>query len=127
VIVTIAAVARLLRTMARAVADPATRGIVVLALSVLAGGTAFYVRVEGWSVVDALYFCVVTLTTIGFGDLVPTTGVSKLFTVAYSLTGIGIIAAFVTSLAVYARADDAAGPTRWGRRIEPPEDAPPDG
>jgi voltage-gated potassium channel len=126
VIVTIAAVARLLRTMARAVADPATRGIVVLALSVLAGGTAFYVRVEGWSVVDALYFCVVTLTTIGFGDLVPTTAFSRLFTVVYSLVGIGIIAAFVTSLALFARADGPVRPTRRGRGAEPPGDAPPE-
>jgi voltage-gated potassium channel len=127
VIVTIAAVVRLLRTMGRAIADPATRGIVVLALVVLAGGTAFYVRAEGWSVVDALYFCVVTLTTIGFGDLVPTTGFTRLFTVVYSLVGIGIIAAFVTSLALFARTDDPAGPTRRGRRAEPPGNAPPDG
>jgi voltage-gated potassium channel len=127
VIVTVAAVVRLLRTMARAIADPATRGIVVLALVVLAGGTLFYVQAEGWSVVDALYFCVVTLTTIGFGDLAPTTTTSRLFTVVYSLIGIGIIAAFVTSLALFARTDGQARPTRPGRRIEPPEDAPPDG
>jgi voltage-gated potassium channel len=124
-LVTLAAVARLLRTMARAIADPATRGIVVLAILVLAGGTVFYVRAEGWSVVDALYFCVVTLTTIGFGDLAPTTDAAKLFTVVYSLVGIGIIAAFVTSLALSVRADERVRPLRSRRPVDPPEHGPP--
>ena len=61
-------------------------------LLVLASGTTFYALVEGWSVVDALYFSVLTLTTVGFGDLVPTTVASKLFTVGYVLFGVGLLA-----------------------------------
>ena len=102
---TMFAVLRLLRAIGRALAEPATRGVVLLAALLLAGGTAFYARAEGWSVVDALYFSVVTLTTIGYGDLAPTSDATKLFTVVYSLAGIGVIAAFVTSLALVTRAD----------------------
>jgi voltage-gated potassium channel len=116
VIVTVTAVVRLLRALGRALRDPASRGIVLLAVLVLAGGTICYVRVEGWSVVDALYFSVITLTTIGFGDVVPTSDGAKLFTVVYSLVGIGIIAAFVTSLALFARDDAAVRPERLIRR-----------
>ena len=53
---------------------------------------------EGWSAIDALYFSVVALATVGFGDLVPTTVAGKLFTVAYILFGIGILAAFASEL-----------------------------
>jgi voltage-gated potassium channel Kch len=60
-------------------------------------GTVVYSALEGWSVVDSLYFSVVALATVGFGDLVPTTDVGKLFTVGYIITGIGILAAFARS------------------------------
>jgi voltage-gated potassium channel len=105
VIATFVATMRLLRAIGRALGDPAARGIVVLALGTLSLGTVFYVNAEGWRWLDALYFSVVTLTTIGYGDLVPVTDGGKVFTIVYSLVGIGIIAAFVTSLAVSVRDD----------------------
>jgi voltage-gated potassium channel len=55
--------------------------------------------VEKWSVVDALYFSVTTLTTVGLGDLAPTTTLGKLFTIVYIFVGIGLIAGFITTLA----------------------------
>jgi voltage-gated potassium channel len=105
VIATFVATIRLLRAIGRALGDPATRGVVILALGTLLIGTIYYASAEGWRLLDALYFSVVTLTTIGYGDLAPTTDGAKVFTIVYSLVGIGIIAAFVTSLAVNVRAD----------------------
>lgn len=32
---------------------------------------AIFERIESWTYGDALYYCVVTLTTVGFGDFVP--------------------------------------------------------
>lgn len=107
-IATVVATLRLLKALLRAIADPATRGLVLLAVLTLVSGTIFYSSVEGWGVLDALYFSVVTLTTIGYGDLVVTTDAAKVFTIVYSLVGIGVIAAFVTSLALFAREDFAA-------------------
>ena len=54
-------------------------------------GTIVYSVVEDWSWVDSLYFSVVAITTVGFGDLTPSTDGSKLFTVFYVLSGISII------------------------------------
>ena len=79
-------------------AAPEGRVLVVSAAGTLALGTVAYSVLEGWSLVDSLYFSVVTLATVGFGDLHPTTDVAKLFTVGYILLGLGILAAFVSEL-----------------------------
>jgi hypothetical protein len=84
-----------LRTMAR---DPEGKVLLVSAVSMVAAGTVVYSALEGWTLVDSLYFSVVTLATVGFGDLTPTTDIAKLFTVGYIIIGIGILAAFASEL-----------------------------
>ena len=61
---------------------------ILLALtSTLIGIAAlFYCLVEGWSLVDAIYFSVMTIAAVGFGDLAPQTTLGKLFTVACCAT-----------------------------------------
>ncbi|MEZ4580395.1 MAG: potassium channel family protein [Caldilineaceae bacterium] len=49
----------------------------------LAIGSTFYHVDEGWSWLDSLYFCVITLATVGYGDLAPTTPEAKVFTIIY--------------------------------------------
>src|SRR5918995_1358378 len=71
----------------------------LLAAVAIVSGTAFYSLVEGLRFVDALYFSVVTLTTVGYGDFAPETDVGKLFTAVYVLVGIGILLTFITTLA----------------------------
>lgn len=53
-------------------------------------GTLFYSFQEGWSYLDSFYFSVVTLATVGYGDLHPTTPASKLFTIAFIFIGVGL-------------------------------------
>ena len=67
------------------------------AVVLIGGGTIAYHLLEKWSWVDSLYFSVVAVTTVGFGDLTPSTDVSKLFTVAYVLSGVAIIATFLAA------------------------------
>jgi voltage-gated potassium channel len=71
----------------------------LLTVIAIVSGTAFYSLVEGLRFVDALYFSVVTLTTVGYGDFAPETDAGKLFTAVYVLIGIGILLTFVTTLA----------------------------
>jgi voltage-gated potassium channel len=97
-----------IRALAAMSRDPEERGPVLLVASLLAVGTAFYVLVEGWGVVDAVYFCAMSLATVGYGDVVPETDVGKLFTVVYVLAGIGILVAFFTALTAKTLALQAA-------------------
>jgi potassium channel subfamily K protein 9 len=41
-----------------------------LAILVITGGAALFTHYEGWSYFNSIYYCVITLTTIGFGDFV---------------------------------------------------------
>lgn len=91
--------ARLGRAIFRCWGEPAFRGTLILAGVTALSGTLFYRNVEGWSWVDAAYFSVITLTTVGYGDLHPLTDSGKIFTMAYSLLGIGVFVALVTQIA----------------------------
>ena len=68
-------------------------GLVIFALL---SGTIFYHIVEKFSWLNAYYFCVVTLATVGYGDLTPHTAAGKIFTTFYILTGVGLFTIFVS-------------------------------
>lgn len=76
--------------------DDAFRATLVLLVGLLLAGTLVYPVLEGWSLVDALYFSVVTLATVGYGDIHPVTDMGKLFTVLYILTGVGVLVVFAS-------------------------------
>ena len=59
------------RALAAVWRNPETKALPVVAGALVLTGTLFYWRFEDWTVIEALYFCVVTLTTVGFGDLTP--------------------------------------------------------
>ena len=94
-LVTLLAAGGILR---RAAFDPMTRGLAVVVAVVLMVGTIFYMAVEEWSFLDSLYFTVVTLTTVGFGDLTPETNLGKVFTIVYIFTGVGLLMGFATTI-----------------------------
>jgi hypothetical protein len=65
-----------------------------VALSALVGmiaiGTVVYHNLEGWSWADSFYFSVCSITTVGYGDLAPTTEGARLFTAFYVLVGVAV-------------------------------------
>ncbi len=64
--------------------DGEFRFLFVFIILLLLGASAFYSKVEQWSLIDALYFSVMTMATVGYGDLTPTTDISKIFTIVYT-------------------------------------------
>ena len=91
--------ARFFRALARAWTDPLFRSTLALTVVLLVSGTAFYANVERLTPLDALYLSVMTLTTVGYGDLHPVTPAAKVFTMVYVFLGIGALVAFMTRLA----------------------------
>ena len=53
-------------------------------------GTLSYHALEGWGYIDSFYFTGITMTTIGYGDMHPTTPLSKIFTVFFAFGGVGV-------------------------------------
>jgi voltage-gated potassium channel len=88
-----------LRALRRAVQDPTFQLLALLTSILLALGTVFYHAIEGWSWLDSLYFCVITLATVGYGDFSPATAAGKLFTMIYVFMGIGLMVAVFSRLA----------------------------
>lgn len=88
---------RLLRFIQKKYRQRPLRGMSLAAAIAIGSGTVFYHYVEALNWIDALYFSVVTLTTVGYGDFSPQTNLGKLFTVFYILNGIGIMFGFINA------------------------------
>jgi hypothetical protein len=73
--------------------DHDSRPVLIWALSTLLAGTFVYHWLEDWNYLDALYFCVISLATIGYGDFTPTTQIGRAFTIIYVINGIVILLA----------------------------------
>lgn len=80
--------------------DKDSRPTFLWVISLLALGTIVYHMLEGWSYLDSLYFCVISLATVGYGDLTPTTPLAKIFTMIYVINGIGILLALFDRIRV---------------------------
>src|SRR6056297_364025 len=80
------------------------KALTLLAMLVLiiAGGTVFFHHVEGWSWLDSYFFTVVTLSTVGYGELVPATAMGKIGTTVFILVGLGIFAVAIQQFGAFA-------------------------
>ena len=75
--------------------------LVTSLLAILLGGTAFFRHVEGWSWLDSWFFTVVTLSTVGYGNLVPVTAIGKIGTTVLIFVGLGVFALTIQQLTAY--------------------------
>ena len=92
-------IVKLLGSICRAAGDEEFRAMAVMTIVLLLVGALFYSYAEEWNLLDSLYFCVMTMTTIGYGDLAPTIPLSKLFTIVYAFISIGIFVSLAAKLA----------------------------
>ncbi|XP_017021400.1 two pore potassium channel protein sup-9 [Drosophila kikkawai] len=80
--------------------------VTTLSSLTIAGGAAAFSRFEGWSYFDSVYYCFITLTTIGFGDMVALQRDNALnrkpeyvmFALIFILFGLAIVAASLNLL-----------------------------
>ncbi len=86
---------RLLKIIIKGIKNDAEfRMLLFFIVILLISSTFFYTAIEHWSILDALYFSVMTMSTVGYGDLTPTTDTSKIFTIIYTFLSIGSFVSF---------------------------------
>ncbi len=66
---------------------------------VLAIGTLGYATIEGWEVFDALYMTVITLSTVGYGEIHSLSEPGRWFTIFLIFVGVGVVMVVLTSAA----------------------------
>jgi voltage-gated potassium channel len=68
---------------------------------VILSGTVFFHLVEGWSLLDSYFFTVVTISTVGYGELVPQTALGRVGTTFLIFGGLGVFAVAIRQFANY--------------------------
>ena len=94
-----AAMTGLLRELFGLLKEPKYRAGVIWLLLLQLIAVVFYRIEEGWSWLDSLYFSVITMSTVGYGDFSPTTPLSKIFTMVFIFLSISVFVSFVSMLA----------------------------
>jgi voltage-gated potassium channel len=73
--------------------------ILFITIMLFVTGTAGYFFIEGWSLLDSFYMTVITLTTVGFGEIWPLSPNGRLFTIFLIIGGVSIVAYSLTTTA----------------------------
>ena len=71
----------------------------ILFVSIIIFGTLGYVLLEDYNYFDALYMVIISITTVGFGEIKPLSQIGRLFTAVLILVGIGSLGFIGTSIA----------------------------
>ncbi|MEM7114103.1 MAG: NAD-binding protein [Chloroflexota bacterium] len=66
-------------------------------LLLIAVGTIVYTLLEGWTLFDSLYATIITITTVGYGDLSPQTQSGRIFAIFFTLVAIGLAGYAISS------------------------------
>jgi voltage-gated potassium channel len=92
--------------------------VVVLGFSaLLVVGTAGYAWLEGWHWADALYMTVITLSTVGYGEVRPLSVEGRAFSMVMILLGVGGFAYSFSLVADYIVAGELGGALRRQRML----------
>ncbi len=68
-----------------------TSGVILILILFIYGviGSHF---IMGYNLIDSIYYSIITMATVGYGDLAPTTGLQKLFATSLAIGGVATLA-----------------------------------
>jgi hypothetical protein len=72
--------------------------LLAVLLVIMVVGTAGFVIIEQKSVIEAAYFIIVTVATVGYGDIHPATQPGRIFTIILIVTGVGTFLGVIANL-----------------------------
>ncbi len=88
-----------MRALVKAMAKSGIAILLVPILGLLVVGTLAYRWLEGWTLLEALYATVITITTVGYGDFTPQTVGGRIFAIFFTITAIGLAGYSISALA----------------------------
>jgi voltage-gated potassium channel len=94
---------------------------IIGALAVIGFGTAGYALIEGWSPFDALFMTIITVTTVGYGELHPLSPAGRAFTCVLIVLGVSYLAyvfATITRIVVGGHIREILGRRKLEKRIK---------
>ena len=62
----------------------------------IGGGTVLFHSLEDWTWIQSFYFTIVTITTVGYGDIAPSNDETRLVASIFILFGVGIGAGIIS-------------------------------
>ena len=68
-----------------------TNGLILILILFLYGIIGSHI-IMGYNLIDSIYYSIITLATVGYGDLAPTTGLQKIFAISLALGGVATVA-----------------------------------
>ena len=83
-------------------------------------GTCGYVFIERWPVLDSLYMTVITLTTVGYGEIREISNAGRLFTIVLIITGVGFylyVVGYIIQFLVEGRIREVLGRRKLEQQI----------
>ena len=93
----------------------------VLTLLIIGFGTAGYMAIEGWEILDAFYMTVITMGTVGYNEVHEISKTGRLFTVLLIFFGVGFfvyLAGVVVQFMVEGRMRAILGRRRLDKKID---------
>ena len=99
-------------TAAALLGAPALRTWIAIVAAAVAIGTAGYVLLEGWSLLDALYMTVISVTTVGFKEVRELDASGRIWTMIMSGTGVVLVFGTVGLVTEYLITEATSGRSR---------------
>jgi len=75
--------------------------VILMMVLLIVTGTIVFSVLEGWNLIDSLYFTIITISTVGYGDLSPQSSQGRIFAIIFTFIAIGIGGYAISTLTVY--------------------------
>jgi voltage-gated potassium channel len=95
----LSAYVRLVKAIYTAFRNTQVQALILTCVLIAVAQAFIFMRIEDWRFLDAFYFSVVSMATVGYGDFAPQTSLGKITALLFLMVGIGIFVLTVSSIA----------------------------